>query len=167
MEEDGETTDELKITYDLYESFWKLQTLLASDLRALDQPSPSWQDFMRNARAVVDVFKSHHASSASSSGSSSGTTETYQSTKYLTSCQVQYLSPHQFRCPPFSQSALFITVAFHFATTRSSSQAADGCAAPNLRSLPQVSKTRTIQSDGRCYNPILLQSEVITFDHFS
>jgi hypothetical protein len=56
--EDGEEIENLPfiISYDVYQSFWKLQSQFAADLKSFDPVAP-WNEFMENARKVFDILK--------------------------------------------------------------------------------------------------------------
>ena len=66
LAEDGEEVDPSKIpfiiTYEVYESFWKLQSSFASELKGFD-PLPTWNEFMNTTRKVFDTLKKSYESS--------------------------------------------------------------------------------------------------------
>lgn len=129
VKEDGEASDELNITYELYENFWKLQTFFASEFKALDQSNPTWNDFITNAKTVIDILKQSAFTESSVTASSSGlagpsqsekennSVNSYQGTKYLTSSQLFAL---QLRDPQLRQQvAVQLLIFTHYLRVKS------------------------------------------------
>lgn len=90
------------LTYDLYSSFWKLQSFFASDTKAIDKVE-TWTGFNESARKVFSLLENKEcdelasssssntvtsSSSSSSSGGGFSADETYLGSKYLTSSQL-------------------------------------------------------------------------------
>lgn len=72
------------ITYDLYASFWKLQSCFVSNVKTFE--APLWSEFMDLAKKTFELFDTFNFTSSSSDSKHDGSA--YLSNKYLTSSQV-------------------------------------------------------------------------------
>jgi hypothetical protein len=99
--EDGEEIENLPflISYDVYQSFWKLQSQFAADLKSFDPVAP-WNEFMENARKVFEILKNALKNEKKTNNNNNNKEKTvnnndeeldqdnYFGCKYLTSSQV-------------------------------------------------------------------------------
>lgn len=88
QEEDGEEIEDKKrlfqVSHELYESFWKLQSFFASEIKEFDHAAPTWNDFLVATKKVIAIFQTCYFDEEGSSKQK----DSYQGTKYLTSSQL-------------------------------------------------------------------------------
>lgn len=99
VEKPSEKEGVYSITYSLYQSFWKLQPLFATDTKSFDN-AQYWEDFITSAKQVIEVFQivestsSKELSSSTDNNSPAVLPSTLLATnesigvKYLTSSQL-------------------------------------------------------------------------------
>jgi hypothetical protein len=91
------SNESFQVTYDLYASFWKLQSYFASSVKPFE-PLSAWNDFLGLAKKTIEMFEKsssvdlNSAQKSSqkqhSSNNNNNGDEQYQGNKYLTSSQL-------------------------------------------------------------------------------